>query len=125
MSSQKPSQQSNGEAEVKLEKSCWTPSDLEYNKKLGVLMIHENCDKSLASDKSLPLNSYIVTYEYKGKVCYDIVQSNAIVKIFDCYYDKLGIGTAIKSIKWTDGRVNPKLYGNRAKPETKKRRSED
>lgn len=83
-------------------------------------MIHENCDKSLAENKSLPLNSYLVTYEYKGSVCYDIVQSNAIVKIFDCYYDKLGIGSAIKSIKWTDGRVNPKLYGY-TKPERKKR----
>lgn len=120
MSSQKPSQQSNGEAEVNSMKSCWTPGDLENNRKVGVLMIHENCEKSLAENKSLPLNSYIVTYEYKDSICYDIVQSNSISKIFDCYYDKLGIGSAIKSIKWTDGRVNPKLYGY-TKPERKKR----
>lgn len=120
MSSQKPSLQSNGETEPKSKQSCWNTSDLENNRKAGVLMIHENCDKSLASNKSLPLNSYVVTYEYEGSVCYDIVQSNAIVKIFDCYYDKLGIGSAIKSIKWTDGRVNPKLYGY-TKPERKKR----
>jgi len=120
MSSPKPSQQSNGETEPKSKKSCWTPSDLENFKKYGLFMIHENCDKSLANNKSLPLNSHIVTYEYQGIICYDIVQSNAKVKIFDCYYDKLGNGNSIKSIKWTDGRVNPKSYGY-TKPERKKR----
>jgi hypothetical protein len=64
-------------------------------------IIHKDCDEALAKDKSLPINSYLVTY---------------LVKDTDNY----GKG-AIKKIKWTEGRVNPKVYGYVSK-EKKKRK---
>ena len=69
-------------------------------------IIHRDCDKSLAKDKSLPLDSYIVSYSDDGVVKYDIVQGTQ-VSIFDCYYDEY---RNVISMKWTDGRVNPKTY---------------
>lgn len=83
-------------------------------------IIHKDCDKTLAQDKSLPLNSYLVSYLAKGKEKYDIVQAAGKVEVFDTYYDEYGKG-ALKEIKWTDGTVNPKVYGYVPK-ETKKRK---
>ena len=50
-------------------------------------IIHRDCDKSASQDKSLPLDSYIVSYSDDGVVKYDIVQGTQ-VKIFDHYYDE-------------------------------------
>ena len=83
-------------------------------------IIHKDCDKSLAKDKSLPINSYLVTYIIKDEEKYDIVQAGGKVEIFDNYYDEYGKG-ALKAIKWTDGKVSPKVYGFVPK-ETKKRK---
>ena len=69
-------------------------------------IIHRDCDKSVSQDKSLPLDSYIVSYSDDGVVKYDIVQGTQ-VKIFDHYYDEY---RNVISMKWTDGRVNPKSY---------------
>jgi hypothetical protein len=71
-----------------------------------IRVIKENCDLSDIKDKTLPLDSYIVKYDNGDKVCTDISQGLQ-VDIFDYYYDKY---KNIISIKWTDGRVNPKLY---------------
>ncbi len=73
-------------------------------------IIHKDCDKSLSKDKSLPVDSYIVTYLVKDKEKYDIVQTGSKVELFDAYCDEYGKG-ALKEIKWTDGRVNPRVYG--------------
>lgn len=97
----------------------WTDFDKEQVKKNGVTILVEDCDRSFAQDKTLPRNSYLVTYEYNGFIHYDIVQANARVKIFDSYYDRIGNG--IKSIDWTDGTVNPRIYGEPAKPNKRKR----
>lgn len=83
-------------------------------------IIHKNCDKSLAKDKSLPINSYVISYIIKDKIEYDIVQASGFTEVFDNYYDEYGKGV-IKKIEWTDGRVNPKLWGYKA-PEKKKRK---
>ena len=83
-------------------------------------IIHKDCDKTLAKDTSLPINSYLVTYITKDIEKYDIVQAGSKVEIFDNYYDEYGKG-ALKEIKWTDGKVNPKVYGYVPK-ETKKRK---
>ena len=83
-------------------------------------IIHKDCDKSLLKDKSLPVNSYLVTYLVKDKEKYDIVQAGGRVEVFDDYYDEYGKG-ALKEIKWTDGRVNPRVYGYVPK-ETKRRK---
>lgn len=83
-------------------------------------IIHKDCDPSLAKDKKLPLDSYLITYYVKEQIKYDIVQSSSQVEIFDYYHDNFG-GKNIKSIKWTDGRINPKLYGYEKKVEKKKK----
>ena len=72
-----------------------------------IKIIHKKCDVSLAKDKSLPLDSYLVSYPNDGEICYDIVQGSR-VSIFDHYYDEY---RKLISMKWTDGRVNPNVYG--------------
>lgn len=79
-------------------------------------IIHKNCERKASKDKTLPRNSYIVTYEDEGKTIYDIVQSNSSVEIFDYYYDHYRV---VKGIEWTDGNVNPKMYMTE-KPKKKK-----
>lgn len=77
---------------------------------MSVKVLHQNVDRSLANDKSLPLNSYLVTYKMDGKICYDIVISHKKTAIFDLYWD-LYRGDLI-SMEWTEGRVNPKLWND-------------
>ena len=79
-------------------------------------IIHRDCEVSFAKDKSLPLDSYLVSYHAKNRVVYDIVQGMQ-VDIFDHYYDEYG---NLISMKWTDGRVNPKLYNEQRKMKSKK-----
>ena len=82
-------------------------------------IVHENCDKHLAKDKTLPLNSYLVTYQVDNQTRYDIVVCNKRAQIFNMYWDQYREG--LKDIRWTDGKVNPKLWGNPSK-ETKKKK---
>ena len=72
-------------------------------------IIHSQCDKELSKDKTLPRNSYLVSY-ILDDWNYDIVQSNSMVEIFDHYYDKYGDGV-LQKIQWNEGTVNPKLWG--------------
>lgn len=81
------------------------------------IVLHQKCEKSAAKDKSLPLNSYIVTYISEEETLYDIVICNKQVDIFDMYWDKYREG--LQDIRWTDGRVNPKLWQSRTE-KTKK-----
>ena len=83
-------------------------------------IIHKDCDKSLSKDKSLPVDSYLVTYVIKDKEKYDIVQAGGKAEVFDAYDDEYGKGS-LQSIRWTDGRVNPRVYGYVPK-ETKRRK---
>lgn len=78
-----------------------------------MLIIHKNCDKNLAKDKTLPRNSYLVTYEQDEELVYDIVQCSSKVQIFDYYYDRYG--NVLKDIRWTEGTVNPKCYQSKSK----------
>lgn len=78
-------------------------------------IIHRDCEQSAAKDKTLPLDSYIVSYKYKDRILYDIVQGTQVA-IFDHYYDQYG---NFLSMKWTDGKVNPKLYGQTSKKSKK------
>jgi hypothetical protein len=84
------------------------------------MLIHKQCDKSLANDKSLPINSYIITYLIDNEKMYDIIQASSICEVFDKYYDEYGKGS-VQEIKWTNGKVSPKTYGYKPK-ETKKKR---
>lgn len=81
-------------------------------------IIHKDCDPILSEDKTLPRNSYIVSYKNEEYIKYDIVQSNSKVEIFDKYWDEY---RNVLSIEWTKGVVNPKSYGFEVKEQKKKR----
>ena len=81
-------------------------------------IIHNSCDPTLAKDKGLPVDSYLVKYIKEGNTTFDIVKSSSKTSIFDHYYDTYGKGSLI-SIEWTDGTINPKLWGQQ---KTKKKK---
>lgn len=82
-------------------------------------ILHQNCDPEVANDRSLPYNAYLVTYEDDGEIAYDLVIPDKQIEIFDYYWDKYREG--LKGWKQSEGRVNPKLWGNKPKEEKKKR----
>jgi hypothetical protein len=82
-----------------------------------VKIIHQDCEKSLSKNKSLPTDSYLVTYISEEETKNDIVQSVSQADIFDYYYD---LYKNVISIDWTDGKISPRFYGQ-TKPEKKKR----
>jgi len=86
---------------------------------LTLQFIHQNCNPELAKDRSLPYSAYLVEYENEGEISYDIVNSQKKVEIFDYYWDKYREG--LKSFKQTEGRVNPKLWGEKPKEAKKKK----
>ena len=86
---------------------------------MNINIIHANCDPSLAKNRELPLNSYLVTYVCEGEVQYDVAQGDGRVSIFDHYYDKYG---EVKGIEWTDGRISPKFWNYQPPVEKKKKR---
>jgi hypothetical protein len=79
----------------------------------------ENCDENAPKDKSLPVNSYLVTYHLDGKKICDIVICHKRADVFDMYWDKYR--KDLKSIEWTDGTVSARLWGHKAKESKKKR----
>jgi hypothetical protein len=82
-------------------------------------ILHQNCDPELANDRSLPYTAYLVTYEIDGAIAYDLIIPDKQIEIFDYYWDKYREG--LKGWKQSEGRVNPKLWGNKPKEEKKKR----
>ena len=82
-------------------------------------ILHQNCDPEVANDRTLPYNAYLVTYEIDGAIAYDLVIPDKQVEIFDYYWDRYREG--LKGWKQSEGRVNPKLWGNKPKEEKKKR----
>lgn len=86
---------------------------------LSIRILHQNCDPKLADDRTLPYTTYVVTYQNDNEVLYDIVIANKKIDIFDHYWDKYRENFI--SFKQTEGRINPKLWGNKPKEEKKKR----
>ena len=84
-------------------------------------ILFENCDPDKAEDRTLPNNSFLVEYKVdEGAVSsYDIAAAAKQSEIFDHYYDNYKKGFV--TMNQTEGRINPKLYGNKP-PETKKRK---
>ena len=82
-------------------------------------ILHQNCDPSVANDRELPYNAYLVTYEIDGAIAYDLVIPDKQVEIFDYYWDRYREG--LKGWKQSEGRVNPKLWGIKPKEEKKRR----
>lgn len=84
-------------------------------------IVHQNCDPSVANDRSLPYTSYLVEYEIDGAITYDLVIANKKTDIFDYYWDLYREG--LISFKQSEGRVNPKLWDDPSKKkETKKKK---
>jgi hypothetical protein len=79
-------------------------------------IINIDCEYSLAKDKTLPSNAYIVGYFSKGRLMYDIVQGDRI-SVFDSYYDE---HKNVVSIDWTEGKINPRIYNTQVQKKTKK-----
>ena len=73
----------------------------------GINIIKLDSDPSAANDKSLPRDSYLVTYGDNGEQKHDVVQGLQS-DIFDQYWDKY---RDVRGIKWTEGKVNPKMWG--------------
>ncbi len=86
---------------------------------MSIKIIHQDCDNSLANDRNLPYDAYLVNYEDSGILKYDIVRCSKKVEIFDHYWDIYREG--LKSFKQTEGRVNPKLWGYESKEIKKKK----
>lgn len=84
-----------------------------------MIILHKKCEPELAKDKSLPRDSYIVSYMDDDTLCYDIVRSPTQVEIFDHYHDN---SYKVKSIRWTSGTINPKCYDYVPKETKRKKR---
>jgi hypothetical protein len=98
----------------------WSNQDKETSKsRYGCEIIKEKCLKDDAKDNQLPRDTYLVNYIIDDTSCYDLVRAGKQVSLFDMYYDKFG--NCIQSIEWTDGKVNPRLWGYKP-PETKRRK---
>lgn len=81
-------------------------------------VVQVDCDKKAAKDKTLPKNSYLVTYLIDTKLTHDIVICRKRSDVFDMYWDKYR--KELKSIEWTDGNVDPRNWEYRP-PEKKKK----
>lgn len=84
----------------------------------GIKVIQSDCDPTLAQDRTLPNNAYLVEYLQDGITKFDIVMAAKTVDIFDEYYDKYR--KDFKNMTQAEGRANPKLWGNESKPNKKK-----
>ena len=84
----------------------------------GCRIIHQDCDPTLAQDKSLPYNTFLIEYIQGGLTKFDIASGPKQVDIFDDYWDKYS--SDFKNMTQTEGRVNPKLWNDPSKPSKKK-----
>lgn len=82
-------------------------------------VLHENCDRNLANDRTLPYTAYIVAYEIDAAILYDLVMTDKQTEIFDCYWDKYREG--LKGWRQSEGRVNPRTWGYKPKEEKKRK----
>ena len=98
----------------------WSNQERETSKSLyGCEILQERCKKEDSKNTQLPIDSYLITYMIDENICHDIVRTSKRVSVFDMYYDKFG--NCLKSIEWTDGKINPRLWGYKP-PQTKKRK---
>lgn len=89
-----------------------------FKENYGVTVIHTNCQPISAKDRTLPRNSYLLLLQKDEEVWYDIVMGTRSA-IFDAYYDLFG--DVMKRMEWTEGTINPRIWGSQPK-ESKKRK---
>ena len=85
---------------------------------MKIKIIHEDCDPSISQDKSLPYTAYLVEYMVDGLTKFDIAIAPKRVDIFDHYWDYYRHDFV--TMTQTEGRVNPKMWGNEPKSKSKK-----
>ena len=83
-----------------------------------IKLIFEKCSRDKANDKKLPSDSFVVSYNDKEELKYDIVRASAQVDVFDAYYDKY---KNVKGIEWTKGIIHPKTYDGQTQKSTPKK----
>lgn len=82
-------------------------------------ILHQDCDPTLGEDRSLPTNAFLIEYLQDGLTKFDIVIAAKKVDIFDHYYDNYR--GDFKNMTQAQGRISPKLWGNKPKKESKKK----
>lgn len=85
----------------------------------GCKVIHEDCDPTLAQDRTLPNNAFLIEYLQDGITKFDIAMAAKQVDIFDDYWDKYR--RDFVTMTQTEGRANPKLWGNKPKEKKSKK----
>ena len=85
-----------------------------------IKLVFEKCQRDKANDKKLPSDSFVVSYNDKEELKYDIVRAAAFVDVFDAYYDKY---KNVKGIEWTKGIVHPRTYDGQTKTSTPKKKA--
>jgi len=85
-----------------------------------IQLLFEKCPLDKASDKKLPSDSFIVSYDQDKELKYDIVRAAAQVDVFDAYYDKY---KNVKSIQWTQGIVHPRTYDGQTQATSPKKKA--
>ena len=85
-----------------------------------IRLIFEKCPRDKANDKKLPSDSFVVSYNEKDELKYDIVRASAQVDVFDAYYDKY---KNVKGIEWTKGIIHPKTYDGQTQKSTPKKKA--
>ena len=82
-------------------------------------VIKEDCDPNVDNNRDLPNNAFIVTYKIDGAEHFDLVAAAKQSEIFDNYYDKYKKDFVF--MRQSEGRANPKLWGNPPPKERKKK----
>ena len=85
-----------------------------------IKLLFEKCTFDKANDKKLPSDSFVVSYNDKEELKYDIVRASAQVDVFDAYYDKY---KNVKAIEWTKGIIHPKTYDGQTQASTPKKKA--
>ena len=78
----------------------------------------QDCDASIAEDRSLPYTVFLVHYHDGESQKFDIASSAKQVDIFDYYWDLYR--NDFVTMTQSEGRVNPKLWQDPNKKEKKK-----
>lgn len=99
----------------------WTPEEKEeVKKKYNCEILIQRCTIVEAKKGNYPNDAYLVSYESGGKLFYDLTRAHKKVQLFDMYWDKFR--NNFKAIDLGFGKINPKLWGQKAEKEKKKKR---
>ena len=75
--------------------------------------LFSDCDPTVADDRTLPTNAFLIEYLQDGMTKFDIATGNKQVDLFDYYWDNYRHD--FKNMTQTEGRINPKMWGNSEK----------